>query len=108
MSNGASTLREPLGRNVPFCAPGPEEAEVEAVKLSCVENLTASAGVPKSTTAVVPDLMTQAPEPSSVARPPEKRAWIGGVPTTKKSAVDLKSNVSVTVTGGGGAGTEGL
>ena len=52
---------------------------------------------------VLPD--SQAPLP--LASPPEKRAWIGGVPTTKKSFGASKLNVSVTVTGGGGDSTEG-
>ncbi len=88
---------------MPFCAPA-LAAEV-AEKLSLLENLTASAGVPNSITPVWPDGMIQAP--LSSASPFEKRAWVGGVPTTKKLLGASKLNVSVTVTGGGGDSTEG-
>ena len=87
VSNGASTFCEPRGSSVRLLRTrggGGRGGRVVVL----VENLTASAGVPKSTTPVWPDGMIQAPLPS--ACPPEKRAWIGGVPTTKKSAGRLE------------------
>ncbi len=73
---GWSKAREPVV--LVLLAPVPGAA---ATVVSFALNFTASAGVPKFIVAVVPSLTIHAP--LFAATPPRKRAWIGGLPTTK-------------------------
>jgi hypothetical protein len=73
LSNGGFDRLQPTCPEPTFCAPVP--ALAVGVKLSCVEKLTASAGVPKSTTPVSPALMIQDPRRRpSPSRPRTARA----------------------------------
>ncbi len=84
----------------------PDTPTFKELGVDWVDGAYRGIAMPKSTTPVWPGLMIQEPSPVSVAVPPENRAWVGGVPLTNQSVSDLKSNVSVAATGGGGGETE--